>query len=116
VIHSPTPEAAAYLQEVLGVARLRGVQDRLQRRLDYLSNYANDGEDKAHTKCVLVKDFAPLSFFFTMLSRKNPTEPYECWFCGGLVFHGAHDGYGSGAAPTLSVSVEPVEDDWSVCT
>jgi hypothetical protein len=41
-------------------------------------------------------DHAPLSFGFAAGS-----------LCGGLIFHGPHDGYGSGQGPTFSVCLEP---------
>jgi hypothetical protein len=47
----------------------------------------------------LFQDFAPASFDFTIAAdgqiRMN----------GGLIFHGPHDGWGSGAAPSFSVSL-----------
>lgn len=50
----------------------------------------------------LYKDFAPLSFGFSVGG-----------FCGGLIFHGAHDGGGNGGAPTFSVNLSPV-DGWAL--
>ena len=41
-------------------------------------------------------DFAPLSFTF-----------HAGGFFGGMIFHGAHDGYGNGQGPTFSVSLTP---------
>jgi hypothetical protein len=42
-------------------------------------------------------------------------DEYTPWFDGGLIFHGAIDGYGSGAAPTFSVTLSPT-DGWNVHT
>lgn len=53
---------------------------------------------------VLFKDFAPHSFEFAADG-----------LCGGLIFHGSHDGGGNGGAPTFSVSLTPV-DGWSIHT
>jgi hypothetical protein len=55
-------------------------------------------------KAVLFKDFAPYSFEFAAGG-----------FQGGLIFHGRHDGGGSGSAPTFSVCLEPC-DGWSIHT
>jgi len=37
------------------------------------------------------------------------------WFNGGLIFHGPHDGHGSGAAPALSCCLTPT-DGWEIHT
>lgn len=37
------------------------------------------------------------------------------WFNGGLLYHGNHDGFGSGEAPTLAVTLNPT-DGWSIHT
>lgn len=34
---------------------------------------------------------------------------------GGLLYHGAHDGFGSGSAPTFAVTLSPT-DGWSIHT
>jgi hypothetical protein len=54
----------------------------------------------------LFKDFAPYSFGF-VIEAKNAQGEWSTWFHGGLLFHGAHDGNGSGAAPTLAVTLGP---------
>jgi len=77
--------------------------------LDYLANYG-----QSETRCLLYKDFAPKSFRFVM-ERRADDGGFVYWFNGGLVFHGNHDGYGSGAAPTLCVCVNPT-DGWAIHT
>ena len=57
---------------------------------------------RAGSKAVLYKDFAPYSFEFSAGG-----------FQGGLIFHGSHDGGGSGAAPSFAVCLEPV-DGWAL--
>jgi hypothetical protein len=37
------------------------------------------------------------------------------WFTGGLILHGAHDGHGSGSAPTFSCTLGP-GDGWEIHT
>ena len=49
------------------------------------------------------------------MQRKQPDGSYKYWFEGGLIYHGPHDGYGSGQNPTLSVCVNPT-DDWAIHT
>ena len=58
---------------------------------------------------------------FETLKRLNKEEPVKMWldfspysfiwaaggFRGGLIFHGAHDGHGSGAGPAYSVTLTP---------
>ena len=87
-----------------------GKTDDLQKQLDYLAGYSDN-----ETRCVLYTDFAPNSFAFDMLRRKKDDGSWEHWFNGGLLWHGTHDDFGSGAAPTLSVCLSPT-DGWSVHT
>lgn len=105
-----------YLDEVKASAAAKAItgNNSLQSRLDYLASYA-DHDDNGRTRCTLYKDFAPLSFEFVMEVRDSPDDEYRRWFNGGLIFHGAHDGFGSGGAPTFSVSLNPT-DGWSVHT
>ena len=102
-----------YLDEVKVIAEKIGKLDSLQEQLEYLDTYACH-DDPTKTKCVLGKDFAPLSFSFTM-QRRNKDGEYEYWFNGGCIFHGQHDNGGDGGAPTFSVNLEPT-DGWSIHT
>ena len=97
------------LDEVKEFAAKVGKSEQLQKELDYLANYSD-----RETRCLLFTDFAPQSFQFTM-EVKNKDGEWEYWFNGGLIFHGAHDGHGSGAAPTFSVTLTPT-DGWSIHT
>ena len=98
--------------------RSRKMRKNLLDKLIWLRDYAcwteDDKKDQAKTKCQMFTDFAPLSFAFSMQTRK-PDGTYEYWFNGGLIFHGQHDGGGNGGAPTFSVCLEPT-DGWSVHT
>ncbi|MBI4864211.1 MAG: DUF4120 family protein [Candidatus Riflebacteria bacterium] len=67
---------------------------------DTLVRLANNVNGKAR----LWLDFAPLSFTFVIIR-----ETGGAWINGGLIFHGSHDGYGSGSAPTHAVCVSPEE-------
>jgi hypothetical protein len=87
----------------------------LKNRLDYLAGYAGkkaDGSDK--TRARLYKDGAPYSFGF-VIEAQNANGEWTTWFNGGLLYHGPHDGHGSGAAPTFAVSLTPTTG-WSIHT
>jgi hypothetical protein len=57
------------------------------------------------SKTTITNDFAPHSFEFCR-QRRNDKGEVVGFINGGIIFHGAHDGYGSGAAPTFSVSID----------
>ena len=98
------------LEHIKTFAEKVGQADDLQKNLDYLASYSD-----SETRCVLYTDFAPNSLAFDMLRRKEADGPWEPWFNGGLIYHGTHDDFGSGKAPTLSVCLSPT-DGWSVHT
>lgn len=56
-------------------------------------------------------DFAPYSFEFALVD----VETKKTNLYGGIIFHGKHDGFGSGSAPTFSVSLTPT-DGWQTHT
>ncbi|WP_437230216.1 DUF4120 family protein [Planctomicrobium sp. SH661] len=97
-------------REVHEFANRAGLLDDLLRNLDYLETYANrpgclyDRENGDDTRCRLYPDFAPLSFGFVIDCRRA-CEDWKQWFVGGLIYHGPHDGFGTGQAPTYSVSL-----------
>lgn len=89
----------------------------LKRNLEYLRNYAGKG----NTLCLLKPDGAPMSFTFVMFKKVErgdvvtPHGEFKYWFNGGLLFHGRHDGFGSGSGPTFAVTLNPT-DGWSIHT
>lgn len=107
-------ECEEYLAEVREIADKIGKRDNLEEQLKYLSEYACSEEDPEATHCHLYKDFAPLSFEFVILRRQKDGS-YARWFNGGCIFHGNHDGFGSGGGPTFSVCLNPT-DGWSIHT
>lgn len=117
-------EDRKHLREVFQFARRIGMIDQLKDQLRRLDTYA-ENDERGATRCRLFKDFAPYSFFFRMdLDRAHVNSPdahvfdrdgYTDWFCGGLIFHGAHDNGGDGGAPTFSVSLVPTSG-WSIHT
>ena len=109
-------ENQEYLDEVMEFAKQSDQIESLQRQLDYLNGYAiHEDGDPARTKCILYKDSAPYSFGFTMMMRKEPADEYKQWFQGGLIYHGNHDGFGDGTAPTFSVSLSKTQG-WEIHT
>lgn len=112
MIRCANSDVEAYLAEVRAEADKRGIREKLEKRLKYLEEYGNSLEEPFNTECILFKDFSPLSFEF----RMNKRATGQMWFCGGLIFHGRHDGFGSGSAPTFAVTLEAVDEDWSIHT
>lgn len=49
-------------------------------------------------------DFDEMSFFFRQKYADGRTG-----ICGGIIYHGSRDGYGSGQGPTFSVCLTPTE-------
>lgn len=53
---------------------------------------------------VIGRDFEIMSFTFR---EKLPSG--RTGICGGIIYHGPRDGFGSGAAPTFSVTLDQAE-------
>jgi len=95
------------LDEVLLVAKEKG-NETLQNCLNALKQV----DENLGTETQVFTDFAPLSFGFT---RKDDAGNFRG--NGGIIFHGNHDGYGSGSAPSFSVSIEHEQTDrWQIHT
>jgi hypothetical protein len=90
-----------------------GIEDKngfLKSRLDYLENYGRSEK----TRVQLLPDGAPYCFYFVIETRNSAGE-WERLFNGGLLFHGPHDGLGSGAGPTFACTLTPTIG-WSIHT
>lgn len=102
----------SYFDEVVEFAKKielhEGGNDSLKRNLDYLANYAG-GVD---TKCFLTPD-RPYGFSFAMYKKIG--DEWKYWFNGGLLFHGSHDGFGSGQGPVFAVTASAT-NGWSIHT
>ena len=98
--------------------------DRTEGKLDEALKFAKDINDNSLENCIarlklvdsntgsettLYEDFSPKSFYFVRYKES------EFVGNGGIIFHGKHDGYGSGNAPTFSVSLTPV-NGWQIHT
>jgi hypothetical protein len=87
----------------------------LKSRLDYLEGYGGKNEAGEDTSRVrLFKDWSPYSFGF-VIERRGQDGCWKHFMNGGLLYHGAHDGNGSGAAPTFAVTLTPTSG-WSIHT
>jgi Domain of unknown function (DUF4120) len=113
-------ENQVHFQEVVAFAKKVDLYESdsnasLKNRLDYLAGYGGekpDGTDK--TRARLYKDGAPYSFGF-VIEAEDANGEWTAWFHGGLLYHGPHDGHGSGSAPTFAVSLTPTTG-WSIHT
>jgi hypothetical protein len=87
----------------------------LKGRLDYLAGYGGKNEAGEDTSRVrLFKDWAPYSFGF-VIERRVQDGSWKHFMNGGLLYHGTHDGNGSGEAPTFAVTLTPTSG-WSIHT
>jgi len=75
-----------------------------QSCLDTLVRLANG----VHGRTRLYMDFSPLSLGWAVLRPDG-----SCWMAGGLIYHGPHDGYGSGGPPSFCVSLSG-EAGWQI--
>ncbi len=102
------------VERELAEARLHagrhGLLDDLDWNLDKLANFGRTG----HTRCTLYRDGAPYSFGFS-IEALGEDGTWRHWFDGGLLYHGPHDGHGSGAPPTFAVTLTPTHG-WSIHT
>lgn len=114
-IHFPNEEASKYYHAVRAEAESRGLLDKFKARMAYLEHYGCSKEKPDNAMVVLWKDFAPLSFS-VLIKFKQADGTYKDFMDGALIFHGRHDGYGGGGAPTFAVSVTAVDEDWSLHT
>lgn len=91
-----TSRVTQQLAEAREFADKVGLRIHLEIRLTYLDTFASP----RYTRCVLFPYPAPYSFAFAM-ERGAGSDEWSPWFDGALIYHGAHDRYGSGIYPTL---------------
>ena len=94
-----------YLQAVRDFADITSQREQFESQLAHLTDYLPEG-----WIVELYSDFAPYSFFWT---QSTPTG--QGGLIGGLIYHGLHDGGGSGGAPIFSVNLIPI-NGWSIHT
>lgn len=100
IVHCPE-----HLQSAKEFAASTNQSETLNRQLSRLT----ENLDSAW-RVELYSDFAPYSFFFQEITPAGLRG-----LNGGLIYHGSHDGFGSGSAPTFSVSITPTQG-WSIHT
>ena len=92
------------LNEIKTFAKENNMLESFNKAFSRLENYLAKGY-----QVTLYSDFAPLSMEFSITNQGKHV------LNGGFIFHGPHDGYGSGSAPTFSVSLTK-EVGWSIHT
>jgi hypothetical protein len=98
------------LEAAKAFAAKAGLAEDLAARLRYLDEYAHP----KNTRCTLSRDSAPYSFEFVMEVQQLDGD-WRVWFVGGLLYHGPHDGHGSGSGPTFACTLTPTRG-WSIHT
>ena len=94
------------LDEIKTFARENNLLESFNVTFSRLENYS----DKDYT-VTLYNDFAPYSLYFEITMHE------KFILNGGFIFHGSHNGYGSGGAPTFSVCIDPDnKPGWSIHT
>ena len=101
-----TDNSNGRLDEIKTFAKENNMLESFNETFSRLETYS----DKGYT-VTLYSDFAPHSLYFEItLNEKFILN-------GGFIFHGSHDGYGSGGAPTFSVCIDPDnKPGWSIHT
>ncbi len=84
------------LDEIRTYATEHDLLESFKETFSRLENYSDKGYS-----VTLYSDFAPLSMEFS-ITHENKLILY-----GGFIFHGTHDGFGNGGAPTFSVCIDP---------
>lgn len=85
-----------HLREVVKFAQRTG---QLKQFKQVWQRLVNMGKSWNNATVSIGKDFAPYSFGFALI------ENGKCVLNGGMIYHGPHDGFGDGSAPTFSVSL-----------
>jgi len=94
------------LDEIKAYATENDLTESFTRAYSRFEHYSQKG-----CEVNLYSDFAPISLYFEI------TRDGEFVLNGGFIFHGQHDGYGNGSAPTFSVCLEAERKaGWSIHT
>ena len=92
------------LDEIKAFALKTGQMDQLNSVLKRLTD-----RESETTSVEVYTDFAPYSLYFVeKVSGEFRSN-------GGVIYHGPHDGFGSGSAPSFSVCLTPSQG-WSIHT
>ena len=91
-----TDKTGARLDEIRTYANEHNLLESFNETFSRLETYSDKGYE-----VTLYSDFAPHSLYFEItLNEKFVLN-------GGFIFHGPHDGFGNGSAPTFSVCIDP---------
>jgi hypothetical protein len=94
------------LAEIKAFAKKNDLMESFNETFSRLENYSDKGYEVN-----LYSDFAPLSLEFVIKQEERFV------LNGGFIFHGQHDKYGNGGAPTFSVSLSQDKvTGWSIHT
>lgn len=94
------------LAEIKAFASKHDLTESFNNTFRSFEDYSAKGYD-----VTLVTDFAPLSLEFAI------TKEGKFVSNGGFIFHGKHDGFGNGGAPTFSVLLSAEnKTGWSIHT
>jgi len=92
------------LGEIKAYAKEHDLMKSFNETFSRLENYSEKGYE-----VTLYSDFAPLSLEFVIKQEERFV------LNGGFIFHGKHDGFGNGGAPTFSVSLSAEKiTGWSI--
>jgi hypothetical protein len=92
------------LEEIRAYAEKQGLTESFSRTFSRFERYSDCDVN-------LYADFAPMSLYFEI------TRDGQFVLNGGFIFHGPHDGFGNGGAPTFSVCIDPEKvTGWSIHT
>jgi len=101
-----------YLDEIKAFAKTHPNGESLTESLQALETICKNREWDA---VQISKDFAPMSLYFQIVKNDEHTDTANCMLNGGIIYHGSHDGFGSGSSPTLSVTMDKA-DGWRIHT
>jgi len=107
-------EIKDYFQEVSDFAYKNGLSGKFNLAMMNLHLYGCDWHDTEKCRITLGRDFAPYSFSM-LIEKLTPEGNYAPILNGGVIFHGPHDGFGDGSAPSFSVSLSG-EVGWEMHT
>ena len=94
------------LAEIKGYANKHDLIESFYKTFSRFETFSKSGYEVN-----LYSDFAPLSLYFEIFRDE------QFVLNGGFIFHGPHDGFGNGGAPTFSVCIDPEKTaGWSIHT
>ncbi len=101
-----TDNSNGRIDEIKTFAKENNMLENFNNTFSRLESYSNKGYT-----VTLYSDFAPLSMEFSIIDNGKHI------LNGGFIFHGPHDGFGNGGAPTFSVSLSADKEvGWSIHT